>query len=354
MARHSKGVDVVYARTRAMVSLAFGAGFLFHNSQSDLVRAKALIAQARLAFLSDDGQVRWKLYFYYLEQLYASILRAEAGDTALVPDDSDEEKAIKIANQEKLERAREILNECERELAHAPKYLIYVLLNQTLLNIYAGPDYFAAAHECINKLLDMCRDNSRLLANTLVLKSHLERREGNFDISFNDAIKAYNQAANHPPVRIEALLARGQAQLKRREFAFAKRDFLQALQLNDANPKLTVITLLLLAELAIIEKDPRAANERFNQAKLMIPAIGHGFILRKYRSILREVENLQSDFVIPATTRELNYKEWETELQRWLIEKAQREESNPTNIARRLNVSKKTVYIWLDKLRKHP
>lgn len=350
--RDNQDVDVVYARTRAMVSLAFGAGFLFHNSQSDLVRAKALIAQARLAFLTDTGSIRCKLHFYYLEQLYASILRAEVGDTAVPVEDTEEEQSRQMANQEKLDRARDILAKCEEELKYAPKYLIYVLLNRALLHIYAGPDEYAAARECINKLLDMCRDSSRLLANALVLKSHLERRERNFDAALADAMKAYNQAANHPPVQIEALLARGQAQLERGQFPAARADFEQALQLNNkANPKLAAMALLLLAELAVGENNPRQAHERFKQVKDMMP-MSHGYILRKYRRIEREVQELESDFIILGSTTNLNYKEWEASLQRWLIEKAAREETNLTNIARRLNVSKKTVYFWLDKIKK--
>nr|MDQ3920408.1 hypothetical protein [Acidobacteriota bacterium] len=62
--------DVIHARTRAMVSLAFGAGFLYFNAQSDLARAKGLIAQARLAFLKDNGQICCKLHYNYLELLY--------------------------------------------------------------------------------------------------------------------------------------------------------------------------------------------------------------------------------------------------------------------------------------------
>ena len=349
--RNNEDVDVIYARTRAMVSLAFGAGFLFHNSQSDLVRAKALIAQARLAFLTDEGSIRYKLHFYYLEQLYASILRAEVGDTTLLAEDIDEPK--QLANQEKLEQARKILHTCEKELAHTPKYLIFVLLNQALLHIYTGPTKYSAARECINKLLDMCRDNSRLLANALVLKSHLERREHHFELAVADAIKAYNQAANHPPVKTEALLARGQAQMERGHFPAARIDFEKALQLNnDANPKLAVTAHLLLAELAVGQNNPHQAYEKFNQVKDMMGAMSHGYILSKYRGIEREVQNLQSDFTIPGSAADLNYKEWEAKLQRWLIEKATREETNLTNIAKRLNVSKKTIYIWLDKFKK--
>ena len=350
--RSNEEVDVVYARTRAMVSLAFGAGFLFHNSQSDLVRAKALIAQARLAFLTDKGSVRCKLHFYYLEQLYASILRAEVGDTTVLAQ-TDEEKSKQVANGDKLERARDILNKCEEELQHTPKYLIFVLLNQALLNIYSGPEKYPAARECINRLLDMCRDKPRLLANALVLKSHLERREHNLDTALDDAIRAYNQAANHPPVKIEALLAKGQAQMERKNFSFARADFEQSLQLNNnANPKLAATALLLLTELAIVEKKPREAYERFTEAKHIVPTMSHGYILQKYDRLEREVQDLQEDFVIRANETDLDYKKWEAKLQKWLVGRATREEPNLTHIAKRLNLSKKTVYIWLDKIKK--
>jgi hypothetical protein len=59
----------------AMVSLAFGVGFLYHNAPSDLTWAKGLTEQSRSAFLKDDGRACRELHYNYLELLYASILR---------------------------------------------------------------------------------------------------------------------------------------------------------------------------------------------------------------------------------------------------------------------------------------
>lgn len=349
--RHNNNVDVVYARTRATVSLALGAGFLFSNTQSALGRAKAEVAQARFAFLKDNGTIYCRLYYYCLELLYASILRAEAGDIGMEsgPEAGPVERT---ASKDKLDQASKILDECEQELPNSSRYFAQVLFNRAKVEMYRGRDHYDRARQCVEQLVAMCHDNSRLMAQVLILKSHLERRVGRLEIALEDAINAYNRAGNHPTVRIEALLARGQAQMARRQFGGARSDFDKALQLNNgANLKITALAYVLLVELAINQKEIGHAFEWFNQVEALIPSVSHGFILRKYRQVQHQLSDLQSDFVIDGDTYQLNYKEYETELQRWLLTKALREDPNVTHVAKRLNVSKKTVYLWLEKFR---
>lgn len=343
--RGNRDVDVIYARTRAMVSLAFGAGFLFYNAQSDLVRAKALIAQARLGFLRDNGQICCELHYHYLELLYASILRAEAGEIASYDSGEDAERSTA---EEKLDHALEILERCENALKNKPKYFIHTLYNQALVYLYQGNH--EKARERVVDLLQKCTDSPRWVANGLILRSHLERRLGDFDAALRDAMGAYSQAGNHLPVRMEALLARGQAQLARRQLIAARADFEKALQLNNgANLKLTAMAFLLLIEVAIAQQKPEEALARFTEAQAIMPSISHGFIRNKFRQLEGQLENLQTDFVISGTGDEVDYKRFDSALQRWLLEKVLREDSNLTRAAQKLNVSKKTVYMWIDK-----
>lgn len=343
--------DVIYARTRAMVSLAFGAGFLFYNSQSDLARAKSQITQARSAFLRDDGGICCKLHYNYLKLLYASILRAEAGELTVEEAGEDSQrKAERDAAQEKLERALEILEGCEKEFKNKPKYFIHTLYNKALVHLYQGPTHYDHTQACITELIQRCHDNPRWLANGLILKSHFERRLGDVEAALADALRAYNHAGNHLPVRIEALLACGQAQMERGQLIAARNDFEKAIRLNNgANLKLDAMAHLLLTELAIMQQRAQQAREQFSQVKSLIAVIRHGFILNKYRQLEAKIDDLQTDFVIQSEIEDLDYKRYEAELQRWLLEKSLREDSNLTRVAERLNVSKRTVYLWLDK-----
>lgn len=343
--------DVIYAKTRAMVSLAFGAGFLFYNAQSDLGRAKALIGQARLAFLRDNGDTCCELHYNYLELLYASILRAEAGEIiGEETGETDQLTAQRIAVREKLNSALKILDDCGKALASKPKYYVHALYNKALIYLYLGPDHYAKSSECITELLARSQDNPRWLANGLVLKSHLARRLKDFDTALAESLKAYNLAGNHLPVRIEALLARGQAQIERHQLGAARNDFEKALELNNnANQKLTAMTNLLLVELAIKEHKPSQAYELFSKVIELMPSIKHGFILNRYHKLGAILDELQTDFVIPGTAKELDYKKFDSELQLWLLAKALREDRNLARVAQRLNVTKKTVYLWLAK-----
>lgn len=354
MAQSRKGsqtADVIYARTRAMVSLAFGAGFLFYNAQSDLDRAKALIAQARLAFLRDDATFCCELHYNYLELLYASILRAEAGE--LISEDTasdDKSAAERTAAEDRLNTALRILEECGKVLVNKPKYFVHMLYNKALVYMYLGPKHYPESHECVTQLLSMSQDNPRWLANGLILKSHLARRTGNFEAAQDDALKACNLAGNHLPVRIEALLTLGQAQIERGKLTAARDEFEKALELNNsANQKLTAMTNLLLVDVAIKQRQPSQAYERFNQVKNLMPSIRHGFIRNKFNQLAAVLDEIEADFVIPATAEKLDYKELDSKLQYWLLEKALREDTNPARVAERLNVTKKTIYLWLKK-----
>lgn len=349
--REQKNEDVIYARTRAMVSLAFGAGFLYYNAQSDLARAKGLIAQARLAFIKDDGDPCCKLHYNYLELLYASILREEAGE--IQPEQALGEgiqtAAEHGAAQEKLDRALEILTRCEESLAGKPSYYIRFLYNKALVHMYQGSGHYPAAGECITELLQRCQDSPRWLANALVLKSRLERRLGNVEVALADAIRAFNLAGSHLPIKIEALLARGKAQQERHNMTSARADFEKAYQLNNgANKRLEVISLILLAQVAIAQQQPQVALSKFAEAKAVISSVNHGFILNRYRRLEAEINNYQSDFVITSNTENLEYESHEKALRCWLLKKALREDNNLTRVAQRMGVSKKTVYQWRD------
>jgi len=343
--RGSTKEDVIYARTRAALSLAFGAGFLYFNAQSDLAQAKGLIAQARHVFLKDSGDICCKLHYSYLELLYASILRAEAGELLMIQAGDGAQAAAK----DKLDRSLEILERCQRALESKPNYYIHLLYNKALVYLFQGPHEYPAASECIAELLRRCQDSPRWFAHALILRSRLERRVGDADAALADALRAFNQAGNNLPVRIEALLAKGEAQLDRDNLVAALADFEKAYQLSrGANKKQEVMALILLVEVAIAQKRPQLALEKFTQAKAIIPSISHGFILSRYRRLEAQLANYHPDFVIPGNVEDLEYEKHESTLRGWLLKKALREDKSLAHAARRLNVSKKTVYQWRD------
>jgi tetratricopeptide (TPR) repeat protein len=343
--------EIIYARTRAAVSLAFGAGFLFYNAKGDLVRARDAIAPARLAFLRDTGSICCKLYYHYFQLLYASILRDEAGELNLITHASgvpiESERAIA---QAKLRQAKEIVDRCADAFAGRPKYSIHVLFNKALLLIYQGTEYYEQARACVEDLLDQCQYSPRWLANAFVLKSQLELRLGNVETAFADATKAHSHAGNHLPVKIEALLARGHVQLVRNNLSAARNDLQKALQLNDGtNLKWTALGNLLLVEVALKQNQPQQACETLVLVEEIMPSIRQGSIINRYRQLSAKVANIETDYLITSNTEILHYKKLERELQRWLLEKALREDNNITRVARRLQVTKKTIYMWLER-----
>jgi hypothetical protein len=342
--------DVIYARTRAAVSLAFGAGFLYFNAQSELAQAKGLIAQARHAFLKDSGEIRCKHHYGYLELLYATILRAEAGELpALESDDGERPSAEWVAAKDKLDSALDILEGCRERLKSKPKYYIPLLYNKALVHLFRGPEDYPAARECVAELLERSQASARWQAHALVIRSRLERREGKVDAALADALRAFNQSDSHLPVRVEALFARGEAHLDRNNLVSASADFEKAYQLSKgANKKQEVMSLLLLAEVAIAQQRPQLALERFAQANGLIKSISHGFILNRFRRLEAQLTSYQDDFVIRGNVEDLEYEKHESALRCWLLRRALCEDKSLANAAQRLKVSKKTIYQWRD------
>jgi DNA-binding NtrC family response regulator len=255
----------------------------------------------------------------------------------------------------KLDQAYKIIEDCAQALANRPKYFIHVLFNRALVHIYRGPDHYGLARECVEQLFGECRSNPRWLANVFVLKSYLERCAGNVDTALADAIKAYSHAGNHLPVKIEALLARGQAQLARNKLPAARADVEKALHLNDgANLKWEALGNLLLVEMALQQNQPTKACEKLLHISELMPSIRYGSLINQYRQLSAQLDHVQNDYLITSNTEVLHYKKFEEDLQRWLLEKALREDTNVTRIAKRLQVTKKTIYMWLERYKIKP
>jgi transcriptional regulator with PAS, ATPase and Fis domain len=106
-----------------------------------------------------------------------------------------------------------------------------------------------------------------------------------------------------------------------------------------------------LVEVAIAQQSPAQARARFMEAEAIMPFIRHGFIRNKFQRLDEQIKHLQTDFIISGTTDDVDYKRYEAELQSWLLQTALREDNNLTRVAERLNISKKTVYMWLEKHR---
>jgi transcriptional regulator with PAS, ATPase and Fis domain len=106
------------------------------------------------------------------------------------------------------------------------------------------------------------------------------------------------------------------------------------------------MALILLVEVAIVQQRPQFALEKFAQAKAIIESISHGFILSRYRRLEAQLADYQADFIIHGNVEDLVYENHESALRSWLLKKALREDKSLARAARRLDVSKKTIYQW--------
>jgi tetratricopeptide (TPR) repeat protein len=333
--KNSTEADVIYSRTRASVCLGFGIGFL-NYTRSFLQRAKNVITPARLSFYKNDGKPCCQIHFYYLNLLYASVLRAEAGQA------STEEKRAKLFE------AQDILEVCEQVFYRKPKYLVHAHYNLALLFYSLGKEKYGKALEHIDKIIDLSQGNPKWEANALIVKSRIYRQEGHHDEALQAASKACRQSVDYRAIYCEALLARGQAHLERKNFSAAQDDFNDVIDRNNnENQKVEAVALIYLTRTALNQNKRDDALELFGRVRGMMNTIEHGFVIDEFEKLKEELKVGPAPFFVSYREEDLTWDKHEKNLKKWLLQRALSTDKNVANAAKQLGVSNKTVYQWI-------
>jgi len=213
------------------------------------------------------------------------------------------------------------------------------------------------------------RPDSRWDCNALIIRSRIEREMNkNYVAAEKRASTAYDRAdAKHLILcKIDALIARGEARISRREFKMARKDLEEALDLNQtsnsgrkdegASPKIEAVCHLHMARSFALEGEGSQAREHFQKWEALRVEVEHSFIHKLAVSVDKEISSLEEGFFIPPDTMDLNYGKWREKLQIFLVNQAKFRKQEKEQQRELLGVARPTFLKWekIGKKRKLP
>jgi tetratricopeptide (TPR) repeat protein len=147
---------------------------------------------------------------------------------------------------------------------------------------------------------------------------------------------------------IDALIAKGRANIALANLHDARSDLLKAIRLNDegsGNPKTAAACYLRLADSYVVERDLQRAQEWLDRWTLIEKEVEH----RSLRDLAVEVrDKLEKSrgFVIPHDEKDLHYHRHAFQLQRFLWSKARDRHQTQEATAAALQVTRVTLQDW--------
>ena len=182
-----------------------------------------------------------------------------------------------------------------------------------------------------------------------LLASRIHRRRGELEPAIDRAGTVINSANKQEPVRLDALLARGEALARKGEHAGAARDFAEAEKTAVKNERLRAISLLQLTILQCrLGNDGEAARAMADFEKLK-PAVTHNQVKVLEPRARAALTRSRGDLVLRMDDDTLDAGKAQKEVQKFLISWARTRTDKESEAARRLKISRQTLYNWLQK-----
>jgi tetratricopeptide (TPR) repeat protein len=327
--------ELDFIRHRTAHCLALGLGWICYT-RGQLRQALHFILPARVLLLHTGDPVS----IAYTDLMYGTTLRA-----------------LGITNEETIKLIAGACNTFKR-MGHK-SYLIRATYELALAYLFTRDQQKAeSALDEIDSLLAE-RPDSRWGCNALVVRSRIEREmKKDYVAAERHASTAYNIAdAKHLILcKIDALIARGEARIRRRAFENARKDLEEALDLNHksdsgrkdegASPKIEAVCHLHLAHSFALECEGNRARDHFQKWELLHVEVEHSFIHKLAASVEREISSLEEGFFIPPDTMDLNYERWKERLQIFLVKQAKSREQEKEQQRELLGVARPTFLKW--------
>jgi tetratricopeptide (TPR) repeat protein len=365
----SKNIDDALFTDRR-VSMCIGLGFGWINlTRGQLRRAENAITTALpLLAVSED-----RLISAYLTLLLGNIKRCRAGN--------DHEQLFEaIEFIQKAEKSFRSLNQ-DRYLARAKWELsiAYTLLRK-----------FDVATDLLADVEKVAREygDHKWLANVAVQRSRILREEGcqflesNREDNLKKGLDKLQNAVDtaeaaidiakrggQPLPTIDALMARGQARFALADateqpdgdYVIARQDFQKVLKMlinttpttkltTSPNPKIAAVCHLYIARCFVREGNQSQAAEHYEQWRGLEAYVEHEWVRELACKTKEEIEQIYKDLIFKADDpKYLNYDEQLTKLRSWIFKQALRQtEGNMVEAAKRIGVSRATLYQWTD------
>ena len=326
--RNVISTDPIYERAKRLTnfyvakSLALGLAWTYYTEGS-LELASSLVNTARL-LLSATNEV---VIRNYIEILSGSILAAQGRRQEAI-------KSVKAA-YDMLGKHDAYRIRAAHELALA--YVHEYTREPSLENHQKAEHYINE----VKKFSDI-----RWMCNALVTESRLLRATGNFQGAEETAREAFNLGSDQRFVKIDSLIARGEARLELNKVDEACQDFMTAQSEGLDNRKVQAVCHLHLTRAYLQKGDHSLALRHHAEATRHVGHVDNAFVRQLAQTVDRMIERATgADFYIPFSTLELDPWEMEQKLRAFFTKWAKHKsaENEPWKV---LRVSKQTFYNW--------
>ena len=323
--------DAIYQRARRLTgfyvakSLALGLAWTYYTEGS-LELASSLVRTARFLLVGTNEIVIRN----YIEILSASILTAQGRRQEAIETLEKARKELKGYNHDayRVRAANELAVAYVHEYTREP-------------NVDSQQKAITYIEE-VKKFPDV-----RWMSNALVTESRLLRALRNFEGAEQAAIEAFKIGGDQRFVKIDALIACGEARLELNNVNEACSDFLTAQREGFDNAKVQAVCHLHLARAYLQKGDHSLARRHQAEATRHLGHVDNAFVAQLAQTVESMIEKAAgADFYIPFSTSNLDPWEVEQKLRGFLTKWAKHKAGGENEPWKVLGVSKQTFYNW--------
>ena len=332
--------DPVYQQTRRLTdfyvskSLALGLAWTYYT-EGQLQLASSLIVTARLLLANTNEDVIRS----YIEVVCGSIMAAQGNRPEAITIFKGACVTFKEHDAYRIRAANELA------VAYVHEYARFSQSG----NLKEAQRCEKEARRYIKEVKDFATSHSdiRWECNALIAKSRLLRLLGKYRAAEEIATKALDTGGEQRFLRIDALIARGEARYELREFDVACEDFNRAQADSLDNRKVQAVCHLHLCRAYVQKGDHRRALRHRDEAARNLEYVDNKFV----RDLDQKVESMiekttGDDFRIRFSESAVNPRKLEKELHGFLARWAKHQAGTDSEPWKLLGVSKQTFYTW--------
>ncbi len=278
----------------------------------------------------------------YVDVVYASVQRSEKGDD---PGElSDSIRLLKQAHQ--LFEAKQHFGYKVRAAYHLA--LGYIQQAQHATASSAQAQSLTDAMSFVEEMKEYSRKHGDIgfHCNALICESRIARFCGKAIVAEEHACAALEMGHERPFVRVDALIARGEARFDLGKYAGAAEDFKLAFASGKDNQKVRAALHLHLTRTFLRQNDIRRALHHFESWKELRPNVKNAFLLSLERRVTVDLNEATQDFMARWSSPNHDPLTLERKLHGFLVEWAKSRTSSDEEAAKLLKISKQTFYNW--------
>lgn len=315
--------------------LALGLSYVYFNEgRADLAKPILLAARNMLARSSET------LIKSYIDVIYACVLRSAHGD-----DEKQLSDALSL-----LHEAHNVFTDHHHDgyKVRAAYHLAITLIQKAITQPNSRGESLRAARQYVDEvaLYARARNDISFACNALIMGSRIDRWEGKPFSAQEKAGEALTIGHERIVIRVDALIARGEARVDLGYISDAINDFDAALRSGFDNLKVRAVCHLHLANAFLQQNDIRRSHQHLDHWKELKPVLQNAFARHLELKVTTAWKSTTKDFIVRWETIGHEPAQLETKLHGFLTAWAKANSKSDEQAAALLKISKQTFYNW--------